>query len=239
MEPSAAPWRALETTEAPTTAQDAATQTRRPWLAIGAALLAVSVAAAGILLAARPDPVIGVDGASSLVAGSFSPGGSPAAGAAAQPAELVVEVGGAVLRPGVYRLAAGSRVGDAVAAAGGYGSRVDASAADRALNLAAPLADGQEIHVPSRDEAAESAGGGPTAGAGSQGGGSGPGGLVDLNRASAEQLDALPGVGPATAAKIIAAREEQPFASVDDLTARNVVGAATLAKFRALVIVSR
>ena len=156
----------------------------------------------------------------------------------------MVEVGGAVARPGVYRLPAGARVADAIAAAGGFGSRVDVEAADRALNLAAVVRDGDEIHVPARGEAPASAaagGGSDTGGAGSgAGGGAGEasaGGLIDLNRATAEQLDTLPGVGPATAAKIIAAREERPFASLEDVGSRKVVGAATLAKIRALVTV--
>jgi competence protein ComEA len=202
----------------------------RPWLAIGAAVLAVAVAAATLLVAARPAPSVGIDGGTSEAA-VVDKGGTLATGLASSPAGmLVVEVGGAVLRPGVYRLPSGSRVADAVAAAGGYGPRVDAEAADQALNLAAPLVDGEQVHVPRRGESSQAGGGG--AGAGSSP--AAAGGLVDLNHASAEALDALPGIGPATVAKIMAAR---PFASVDDLETRKVLGAATLAKIRALVTV--
>ena len=245
MEPSSAPWRVLETTEPETEPKSPETRTHgRPWLAIGAAILAVAVAAAAILFAARPEPVIGIVGAGNLAAGSIEQGGPPSMGLAAAARDLVVEVGGAVARPGIYRLAAGSRVGDAVAAAGGYGPRVDADAADRALNLAALVRDGDEIHVPARGEGAGASSAGSPGGANSAGAavgssGGGAGGPIDLNRATAEQLDTLPGVGPATAAKIIAAREERPFTGLDDFGSRKVVGKATLEKIRALVTVGR
>jgi competence protein ComEA len=126
-------------------------------------------------------------------------------------------------------------VGDAIEAAGGFGPRVDAALADRQLNLASLLRDGDEVHVPARGEARV-----PGAEAGDGGGGGGGavvGGLVDLNRATSDELDTLPGVGPATVAKIVAAREERPFASIDDLGARKVVGPATLEKIRPLATV--
>ena len=232
MEPSGAPWRVLEPVDsaAPDTTEPRPGQPAVPWPAIAAAALVAAVAVAAFLLAARSDPVIGVDGATGLEP-TFGLAGSSAEPAAGGDPELVVEVGGAVVRPGVYRLPPGSRVGDAIAAAGGFGPRVDAAAADRQLNLAAILRDGDEVHVPIRGEATA------PGGSGGEGGGGGVGGLIDLNSASAEQLDTLPGIGPATAAKIIAAREEQPFASVDDLRARKVVGEATLEKIRDLVTV--
>ncbi len=166
--------------------------------------------------------------------------GLPAGGAAS--AVLVVDVAGAVRNPGVYRLAAGSRVVDAVAAAGGYGPRVDAAAVSR-INLAAPLHDGEQVRVPSRDDPADGADAGAADGdptGGNAPGGSGTGGEsgpIDINSASADALDTLPGIGPATAAKILAARAEAPFASVDELRSRGVVGEATFAKIRDLVTV--
>jgi competence ComEA-like helix-hairpin-helix protein len=115
-----------------------------------------------------------------------------------------------------------------------YGPRVDAERAARELNLAAPLSDGDRILVPSRDDPAATDPGGTSEGDGTGGNG---GGLVDINTASADELDALPGVGPVTAQKIIDAREEQPFAAVDDLLGRKVVGKSTFEKLRELVTV--
>jgi competence protein ComEA len=128
-------------------------------------------------------------------------------------------------------LPSGSRVGDLVELAGGYGPRVDTARAEQELNLAAPLRDGDHLRVPSRDDVAA---GGPS---GSPATGGTVGGLVDLNRATQSELEELPGVGPATAEKIIGAREEAPFAAVEDLRTRGILGEKTFEKLRDLVSV--
>lgn len=144
-------------------------------------------------------------------------------------ATLVVHVAGSVLRPGIVHLADGSRVGDAVAAAGGALS----SAQLGAVNLARRLLDGEQVYIPSLDEAAAGAGV-PTAGTGAGLVATAP--LIDLNNADAAALDTLPGVGPSTAAKIIADREANgPFASIDDLQRVSGIGPKRIEEMRPLV----
>jgi competence protein ComEA len=140
----------------------------------------------------------------------------------AAPPQLVVDVAGAVRRPGLYRLAPGTRVDDAVAAAGGATAHADVAA----VNLAAPLADGEQVVVPARGAGGAAAGGG----------GSSSSTVVDLNAATAEQLDALPGVGPATAARIVAYRQQHgPFHSLAELDGVPGIGPARLAQLKGLV----
>lgn len=151
---------------------------------------------------------------------------------------IVVHAAGAVARPGLQRLAPGARVADLLEAAGGPTTDADL---DR-LNLAAPLADGQRLYVPRAGESAPAAVG-PDGGAASSGGTGGSGttpasGPVDLNTATADQLDALPGVGPATASAIIDHRERNgSFATVDDLLDVRGIGPAKLEGLRDLVVV--
>ncbi len=137
-------------------------------------------------------------------------------------AQLVVDVAGAVRRPGLYHLAAGTRIADAVAAAGGATGKADVTL----VNLAAPLADGEQVLVPTRGAAGGATGGAPS-----------PTAPLDLNTANADQLDALPGVGPATAQKIIDYRQAHgPFRSIDELEGVPGIGPSKLAQLKGLVI---
>lgn len=141
------------------------------------------------------------------------------------PAFLWVHVSGAVERPGLVRLREGQRVADAVAAAGGLTPQANAAA----VNLARRLRDEEQVHVPQIGEAAAP----PTSG-------SGPGAEapVDLNRASAAELEALPGIGPTLAGRILERRERVgAFQSVEDLLEVRGIGPALLAELEGRVTV--
>ena len=138
---------------------------------------------------------------------------------------LVVDVAGAVRRPGLYRLRSGSRIDDAIEAAGGPTAKAQLDA----VNLAAPVADGEQVVVPGRG-AGGLAVSPPAAGAA-------PSGPLDLNTATAEQLDALPGIGPVTAQKILDYRQEHgAFHAVAELEGVPGIGAGRLAQLKGLVI---
>ncbi|MEY3072338.1 MAG: hypothetical protein RLZZ353_534 [Actinomycetota bacterium] len=192
--------------------------------------------------AAVPVPVVEVSGPAGAPVGAVAPGGGAPGGGARAPASdpfapggplgpaagPTVHVTGAVALPGLLTLAPGARVGDAVAAAGGA---LPDAWLDR-VNLARPVADGEQVHVPRVGEDAP-----PPAASGPTSQGILPDGRVDLNRATAEELATLPGIGPARAAAIIAAREEQPFDEPGDLRRVPGIGEATFQRLAPLVAV--
>ena len=183
---------------------------RRRVLAVGVAALLVLVVAGKVLLRpARPvvPPPVRVSAAASHAPAPM----------------LFVNVVGAVRRPGLYRLKDGARVADAVSRAGGPTPKAQIEL----VNLAARIADGEQIVVPRRGLASPSA---------TASGGAVAAGPVHLNSATLEQLDALPGVGPVTAQKILDYRQQHgTFGSVDELDAIAGIGPARLEQLRGLV----
>ena len=170
-----------------------------PWLRrSGWAYLAVALCLAGLAWWTSRD------GPSAASAPARTSASVPAARVTRSvPVSVLIHVAGEVRRPGVYRVAAGARVLRAVKAAGGPTGRADLSG----LNLAAPLQDGQQVRVPGRVAAVASGASGVA-----------PAGPVSLSSATVEQLDALDGVGPTLAARIVAWREQHGgFASVEQL----------------------
>ena len=184
--------------------------------------------------ATTPAPAGGAAGRAGAAGGATPTGETTAAGAAtaaggsatvrldrAAGTRVTVHVAGAVRRPGLYHLPAGSRVDDALRRAGGATRRADLTA----VNLAAKLEDGRQVLVPERAPVAAAAGpaapgaGGPAAGAGAGGGAAGaPAAPVNLNTATLEQLDTLDGVGPGIAQRILDYREQKGgFRSVAEL----------------------
>jgi competence protein ComEA len=155
---------------------------------------------------------------------TLAPPAAPPAETSTVPTGLVVvDVVGAVRRPGLYRLSQGARIADAVSRAGGATAKADLAL----VNLAAPLADGEQVVVPGR--------GGARAGAVGTAGGAATG-PVHLSTATLEQLDSLPGIGPVTAQKILDYRQEHgAFTSVDALDAVPGIGPARLDQLKDLV----
>jgi competence protein ComEA len=146
---------------------------------------------------------------------------------AASSPKLFVHVVGAVRRPGLYRLREGSRIADAITRAGGVTRKADMSL----VNLAALVSDGVQVVVPGRAAAAAAQGGAASAGIAAA-----PTGPVHLSTATLEQLDALPGIGPVTAQKILDFRQENGgFASVDELDAVPGIGPARMEQLREVV----
>jgi competence protein ComEA len=177
-----------------------------------------AIAVALLLLGAR---AIRAEGSSAPDRSSFSSGGggrlSLDSGSAG---DIVVDVTGAVARPGVYRLPAGARVTDAVDRAGG----ATGAALLEAINLAARLADGQQVVVPKK---------GPTGAPLAAAGGASEEGPISLGTATVDQLDTIDGIGPVTAQDIVDFREQHGgLSSVDQLDQISGIGPATMEALR-------
>lgn len=185
-------------------------------------LIVVSLVILGVLAwRLRPPPPSVTEAPVLAVSASPAPAALLGSAAASPTASLVVHVAGKVRHPGLVELPAGARVADAITAAGGLRKGFSLGV----TNLAAPVADGQRIDVGS-----SAAGSAAAAGTQLQAG------LVDLNTATADQLDTLPGIGPITAAKIIAWRNaHQRFNAVEELLEVPGIGPKTLAELRPLV----
>ena len=186
------------------------TPSRRRALAVGLVLVVVLVLGARRLASA----------------GAAQPVAAPVVVSAAPVAKppVLVHVVGAVREPGLYRLRDGERVADAIERAGGAAPKADLAG----VNLAAPVVDGTQVVVPARGAARASPGDGAGAAAASA--------PVSLSSATVEELDALPGIGPVTAEKIVAWRDAHgPFRSVDDLDAVPGIGPTRIEQLRDLV----
>lgn len=207
--------------------------------AVVVAILVVIAAASGLAMAGFNSRSSGVsfersDKASASdvrVAGDASPDDADESSAKnSSAAEVYVDVDGAVVRPGVYRLKDGARVSQAIDAAGGLTTEADVTG----LNRASKVTDGQKIYVPTvGEQQAAAAVDGAESGAATTSGAGSSSGLVNINTASAAELQTLSGIGPSMAQSIIDERSKNgPFASVDDLMRVSGIGEKKLAKIK-------
>ncbi|WP_324603799.1 ComEA family DNA-binding protein [Streptomyces venezuelae] len=213
----------------------------RALAALTVVLVVAAVLAAGYFWTGRPEPVRAPElvraavpaGPAATPAARTGPLTGPAPGPAATGApKVIVDVGGKVRRPGVLTLPAGSRVADALHAAGGVKPGADLTG----LNRARVLFDGEQVLVGLPGAPVGGSGGASGAGAGSGAGGGGPGVPLSLNTATVEQLDTLPGVGPVLARHIVDHRTERGgFRSVGELREVNGIGERRFADLRPLV----
>ncbi|MEO8908502.1 MAG: ComEA family DNA-binding protein [Microbacteriaceae bacterium] len=206
-------------------------RTVRLRLGIGAAAVLVIGALVVTVVISLLAPASGSQSVAAVTAQTGATGQSGATGdptGPANPGVLYVHVLGAVSSAGLYQLRTGARVVDAVAAAGGF----TADANQGGVNLARAMTDGEQLIVPKIGEpAAEPAAGAP-------GSGAAPGGKVNLNTASQAELETLPHVGPATAARILQWRTDNGrFSTVDDLMAVSGIGTKTFEALKDLVSV--
>jgi competence protein ComEA len=193
---------------------------RLPTLSLRQLVGAVAAVVVGLLLLIRH---LGGGGGSTPAVAPVQPVAKPRAAALKL---LVIDVAGAVRHPGLYRLREGSRIDDAIASAGGPTAKAQLDT----VNLAAPVADGEQVVVPGRGPGGVATASAPAAG-------SSPTAPLDLNSATLEQLEGLPGIGPVTAQKILDYRQQHgAFHSVEELQGVPGIGPAHMAQLKGLVI---
>lgn len=235
-------WRAAVRERLPLWVQTRCGLEPRSLAALGVVLVVAACAAGGFFWAGRPEPVRAPEVMRAAPA-AVSPPVAPGPGAQAAPgtpspsAEVVVDVGGKVRKPGVLTLPAGSRVADALRAAGGVRAGADLTG----LNRARVLFDGEQVLVGVPGTVGSGGSGGSGSSGGSGGGGSGPGAgasgvPLSLNTATAEQFDGLPGVGPVLARRIVDHRTERGgFRAVEELREVDGIGERRYADLQPLV----
>ncbi|MCR4305794.1 MAG: ComEA family DNA-binding protein [Candidatus Daviesbacteria bacterium] len=140
---------------------------------------------------------------------------------------ISVDVSGAVIKPGVYSLKIGSRIEDAISAAGGFAETVNQEYVSKYLNMAQKLSDGSKVYVPVVGDSGVPVSGGTVAGTSTAA-------KVNVNSATQTELEALPGIGPVTASKIIS---DRPYGGVEELLSKKVISKAVFEKIKDQLVI--